>query len=625
MKPWATPPDEPARSNAEPGQVARAVKASVPVYLMATAGAIIVGVAYWNTAARPSLAWWLAIFCALSMARVATAAAFLWQPPPPDALSRWMRSGIAMALAQAALWGALAIVVLRAPGTPEQEAVLHVVLCATAMGAAVHLSPVPRILAAYVLCVLVPLAVRDVALGDPFHLVMASLCVLIGVYTLIIGSNHARALAELLEQRQQNASLVAALKTENARSERARVKAEEASAARTRFFAAANHDLRQPLNAIGLLAQSLQHVRQVEDVGEVAEHLTSCVDGMTDVVDELLEITRLDAGALKPDLSVVRLDQLARECCRQFEIAARIKGLAIDVDVPECCVRSDREMLFRIFGNLVSNAVRYTAAGRILVSGRCRGTVSITVEDTGIGIAPEHQSRVFDEFFQVGNPARDRRLGLGLGLATVKRLCDLLGHRVAVSSVAGEGSRFTVHLGDAVDAATAIATATATAPSPVAPLSVDRRVLVIEDDFDTRTAMQRLLASWGSDVRAVAALPPALDAVAAGFAPDALIVDLRLADGASGVDAVKALRQVLGPSLATLLVTGDANAGVVAEARQLGVPVMFKPVRPARLRAFLAQAFAAPCKAGEATGAGIHVLHAAAPAAADVAEPPKSG
>ncbi len=575
MKPWATPPDEPARSHAEPGQVARAVKASIPVYLMATVGAIIVGVAYWNTAACSTLAWWLTIFCALSMARVATAAAILWKPPPPDALNRWMRSGIAMALAQAALWGALAIVVLRAPGTPEQEAVLHVVLCATAMGAAVHLSPVPRILAAYVLCVLVPLAVRDVALGDPFHLVMASLCVLIGVYTLIIGRNHARALAEILDQRQQNASLVSALQTENARSERARVKAEEASAARTRFFAAANHDLRQPLNAIGLLAQSLQHVQTVDDVGEVAEHLTSCVDGMTDVVDELLEITRLDAGALKPDLSVVRLDQLARDCCRQFEIAARIKGLAIDVEVPECYVRSDREMLFRILGNLVSNAVRYTTDGRIRVSGRCSGTVSIAVEDTGIGIAPEHQSKVFDEFFQVGNPARDRRLGLGLGLATVKRLCDLIGHCVAVSSVPGKGSRFTVHLGEAVDAATA-ATATATAigaaPAPVAPLSVNRRVLVIEDDYDTRSAMERLLASWGSDVRAVPALPPALDAVEDGFAPDALIVDLRLADGASGVDAVKTLRQLLGPSLATLLVTGDANAAIVAEARQLGVP-----------------------------------------------------
>jgi CheY-like chemotaxis protein len=330
---------------------------------------------------------------------------------------------------------------------------------------------------------------------------------------------------------------------------------------------------------------------------------------MADVVDELLEITRLDAGALKPHLSVVRLDQLIKECCRQFEIAARIKGLSIQVDVPECYVSSDREMLSRIFGNLVSNAVRYTASGRILVCGRCTGTVSTTVEDTGIGIAPEHQTKVFDEFFQVGNPARDRRLGLGLGLSTVKRLCDLIGHRVALSSVPGAGSRFTVHLGDAVDAATANATEIATTSSAVAPLAAHRRVLVIEDDFDTRTAMERLLTSWGSEVRAVPALAPALDMVRAGFSPDALIVDLRLADGASGIDAVKSLRRLRGSSLATLLVTGDANPGILVEARQLGMPVMFKPIRPARLRAFLAQAFAAQCSAAAPAASSPDALH----------------
>lgn len=588
----ATPPNEYTHSQAEPGQFSRAVKASIPVYLMATVGAIVVGIAFWDTAARSKLLWWLALFCALSIARMASAAAFLRRPPPPTALDRWARSGIVMALAQAALWGALALLVLRDPGTPKQEAVLHVVLCATAMGAALHLSPVPRILVAYVLCVLVPLSARDVALGDPFHFVMASLCVLIGVYTLIIGRNHALALREVLDQRQRNASLVAALQIENARSEGARVKAVEASAARTRFFAAANHDLRQPLNAIGLLAQSLQHARKVEEVGEVAEHLSSCVAGMTDVVDELLEITRLDAGALKPQLSVVRLDQFAKECCKQFEIAARLKGLSIEVDVPECYVCSDREMLSRILGNLVSNAVRYTSSGRILLRGQSKGFVSIAVEDTGVGIAPEHQTRVFEEFFQVGNPARDRRLGLGLGLSTVKRLCDLIGHRVEVSSVPGVGSRFIVLLGDAVDAGTAIATESASS-SPVAPLSTNRRVLVIEDDYDTRAAMEHLLTSWGSDVRAVPVLAAAFEVIDAGFSPDALIVDLRLADGASGIDAVRGVHRVCGSSLATLLVTGDANAAIIAEARELGLPIMFKPVRPARLRAFLAQAFAA--------------------------------
>jgi signal transduction histidine kinase/CheY-like chemotaxis protein len=583
------PPRPPLGSTADGAQFVRAVGASIPVYLFATAGAAIVGVVHWGGGPRPALGAWLALFCTLTLMRLCATTVFLVRRPPPSAYARWARLGTLIALAQATLWGALSFVLFPRPGSPEQEAVLHVVLCATAMGAAVHLSPVPRILVAYVACVLVPLVLRDLLLADPFHLVMAALGLLTGVYTLIIARGQARALAEILEQRRRNAALVEALHAENARSEQARLAVEGASAARTRFFAAANHDLRQPLNAIGLLAQSLRHVRDRDDVGEVADHLDSCVDGMTDVVDELLEITRMDAGSLQPEVGIVRLDQIARECCRQFEIAARAKGLAVEIDVPEIHVHSDREMLGRILGNLLANAIRYTASGRILVQARSEATVWIAVEDTGIGIAPEYLERIFEEFFQVGNPGRDRRLGLGLGLATVKRLCELVGHRVAVTSSPGAGSRFTVSLGPAADASLP---APASLAAPVAPLSANRRVLVIEDDHDARAAIERLLRAWGSDVRAVAALAPALELVSGGFRPDAAIVDLRLAEGADGIDAVRRLREACGASLPALIVTGDANSDALADARLAAVPVILKPIRPARLRAFLTQAFA---------------------------------
>lgn len=589
LAPRDAPPRPPLGSTADDAQFVRAARASIPVYLFATAGAAIVSVVHWGDGSRPALGPWLALFCTVTLIRLGATAAFLVRRPPPSAFGRWARLGTLIALVQATLWGALSFVLFPGPGSPEQEAVLHVVLCATAMGAAVHLSPVPRILVAYVACVLVPLVLRDLLLGDPFHLVMAALGLLTGTYTLIIARGQARALAEILDQRRRNAALVEALHVENARSEQARLAVEGASAARTRFFAAANHDLRQPLNAIGLLAQSLRHVRDRDDVGEVADHLDSCVDGMTDVVDELLEITRMDAGSLQPEVGIVRLDQLARECCRQFEIAARVKGLAIEVDVPDIHVHSDREMLGRILGNLLANAVRYTAAGRILVQARSEATAWIAVEDTGIGIAPEHLERIFDEFFQVGNPGRDRRLGLGLGLATVKRLCELIGHRVEVTSSPGAGSRFTVSLGPAADAELPVPPSLAT---PVAPLSANRRVLVIEDDHDARAAIERLLRAWGSEVRAVAALAPALELVAGGFRPDAAIVDLRLAEGADGIDAVRRLREACGASLPALIVTGDANSDALAEARLAGIPVILKPIRPARLRAFLTQAFA---------------------------------
>lgn len=584
----ATP--APAAAPAGPDPLVRATQASILVYLAGTLAAVVVAAVYWDAAARPALIGWLAVFCTLTVVRLGTATAFLVKRPPPSAHGAWARSGVAMALVQAALWGALGFVLFEGSGSAEQEAVLHVVLCAVAMGAAVHLAPVARVLQVYVSLVLAPLVVRDVLIGDAFHLTLALLGLLIGLYTLVIARHQARALAEILAQRQHNAALVAALHRENERREQARQAAENANAARTRFFAAANHDLRQPLNAIGLLTQSLHHVRRAEDVGEVADHLAACVDGMTGVVDELLEITRLDAGSLEPDRAAFRLDLLVRDCCRQFEIAARVKGLAMTVDVPAVGVLSDREMLSRILGNLVSNAVRYTPAGQVVVRARVGEEVVVEVEDTGIGIAPEHQARIFDEFFQVANPGRDRRLGLGLGLSTVRRLCDLLGHRVEVQSAAGAGSRFTLRLGPPQDALRPGTTPVAT---PVLPLAANRRVLVIEDDHDARTALARLLASWGSEVATAPGLATALAVLQSGFRPDALIVDLRLADGASGIEAIEQVRQACDAALPTVLVTGDANAEALTDPRLAGVPVLFKPIRAARLRAFLAQAFAA--------------------------------
>jgi CheY-like chemotaxis protein len=168
-------------------------------------------------------------------------------------------------------------------------------------------------------------------------------------------------------------------------------------------------------------------------------------------------------------------------------------------------------------------------------------------------------------------------------------MCDLLGHRVEVRSAPGAGSCFTLRLGPPRDA---LRPGTTPAAAPVLPLAANRRVLVIEDDHDTRTALERLLASWGSEVATAPGPATALALLRSGFRPDALIVDLRLADGASGIEAIEQVRQTCDTALPTVLVTGDANAETLADPRLAGVPVLVKPIRAARLRAFLAQAFA---------------------------------
>lgn len=577
----------------KPMQLDRLMRVNAVVLVLSSVGAVVACAQYVDGPAREALAVWLSLFFGVSIVRrvfglryrrlAATVHA------SPTSLRRWMLWGMASTLVHVLQWGLLSVVLI-VPGSPEAESVLHITLAAVAMGTAVHLAAFYRVLAACVVCVLGPLVLRDLYIGGGHHVLMAILSFLIGVYTLINGRNQAQ--------------LLAALQQESERSEAARRAAEEASAARTRFFAAANHDLRQPLHAMGLLAQTLsaQAARaepvNTAELAQVSGHLIECVDGMTHVVDDLLEITRLDVGNMAPQEAAFAVDELVREACQPYQALARAKGLALVVQVEQAATPlvafSDRALVARVLGNLVSNAIRYTREGSVTVRAQTQGGhVLLSVEDTGIGIAANHLPRIFDEFYQVGNPARDRRLGLGLGLATVKRLSDLLGLAVSVQSVPGRGSTFSLRLAPA--SAAQIAAMRRAVDTAAPPLVASQRVLVIEDDADSRNALLGLLRQWGCEVRAVPGEREALACLAQGFEPEALVVDLRLADGASGLDAIATLRAAAGTPLPALVVTGDAGSEHMRRAEALGLPVLVKPARPMQLRAFLSQVRTADC------------------------------
>jgi signal transduction histidine kinase len=560
----------------EPQRLARLLLVSPMVAVLSAVGAVVSCAPYFNGPVDRALMVWLALFGGVSLARILAAL----HAPRARSLQthprRWALWGLGSTLVHGLQWGGLSVL-LWVPGDPQAESILHITLAAVAMGSAVHLSGFYRVLVVFVLCVLGPLVLRDLFVGSSYHALMAMMIFLIGVYTLLNGRNQAQ--------------LIEALHRENQRSESARRAAEEANAARTRFFAAANHDLRQPLHAMGLLAQTL-HAQGTQatpvDVAEVSGHLVECVEGMTNVVDDLLEITRLDVGHLAPQPSVFAVDELLRETCQPYQALARDKGLQLTVDAGPLAVCSDRALVARVLANLVSNAIRYTRAGAVRLYARAEADqVALRVEDTGIGIAPEHLPRIFEEFYQVGNPARDRRLGLGLGLATVKRLSELLSLSVSVQSAPGQGSVFTLML--------PLAPGQERAPPPAGagaaaePLIASQRVLVIEDDADSRHALLGLLRQWGCDARAAPGAREALAWLGEGFTPDVLVVDLRLADGASGLEAISALRAAVGHDLPALVVTGDAGSEPMREAQARGFAVLIKPARPVQLRAFLSQ------------------------------------
>ncbi len=588
---WLASADVPAA--VETDQLERLVRSTPAAWLLSSLGALICYMQFADGPAGHALTGWFVAFLAVGALRLASS--LLRTPEGTPMSATWVLWWRASTVVHAGLWGVLPLV-LREPGPAEAESVLHMTLAAVAMGGSVRLPGMPRLLKLHVVLLLAPLVLRDLVIGA-HHWLLAFMVFLIGVYSLISGRNQTRALVEIHDQRQRNAELIEALRRENERSESARRAAEQAIAARARFFAAANHDLRQPLNAMGLLAQTLHTRPQQVDVQELSSHLVECVDGMTEVVDELLDISRLDAGSLALQRGAFALDELVRELARTYAPLAQSKQLPIHVDVPRLHVHCDRTLLARVISNLLSNAIRYTERGAVRVVARTLARadgdrVELAVEDTGIGIAEAELPRIFEEFYQVGNPARDRRLGLGLGLATVKRLSDLLDLQVTVQSHPGSGSRFSLLLPpcDGRDDGTASAP-----PSPAAsdadPLA-HRRVLVIEDDADSRHALLGLLRSWGCDARGVIDGPTALACVAEGFRPDALLVDLRLAGGASGVDAIEAVRAALSRPLPALIVTGDVGSERARAAQARGFTVLPKPVKAMPLRAFLGGAFA---------------------------------
>lgn len=572
-------PDVPPAVSGE--NLERLVRTTPMVWSLSTLAACILYLQFIQTSHSQVMLIWVLACGTVSGLRVATSLR------RRSATATWWR---ASTLVHAALWGVLSVL-LWTPGSVISESVLHTTMATIAMGGAVRMPGLPRLADAHVALVLAPLVLRDLATGQSEHWLMALLIFLIGMYAVISRRNQTLALVEIHEQRTRNAELIEALQYENERSEAARRAAEEAIAARTRFFAAANHDLRQPLHAMGLLSQALLEQGQRAAVPEVASHLVACVDGMAQVVDDLLEITRMDAGSMVPQCSVFMLDALLREASRPHGASAHAKGLQLRTEAAPVAVRCDRAMLGRVVSNLLSNAIRYTRSGCVRMRTQVAGAqVLLQVEDTGIGIAAAQQLRIFEEFYQVGNPARDRRLGLGLGLATVKRLSDLLGLGVTVQSTPGVGSVFTLCL---PLAKSPTPTASVTDQMADTPMAGTRRVLVVEDDADSRLALLGLLRSWGCEARGAAGLVDGLMLLDAGFVPEALMVDLRLADGANGIDAVQALRGALQRELLpAVLVTGDVGSAHMQAAQAAGLPVMVKPVKPAQLRAFLGQAFA---------------------------------
>ena len=372
----------------------------------------------------------------------------------------------------------------------------------------------------------------------------------------------------------------------NAALARAKADADDANISKTRFLAAASHDILQPLNAARLYVTSLVERQGGRDDAALVGNIDASLEAVEDILGALLDISRLDAGAMKPQLATFRIDDLLRQLEVEFAPLARENGLALTFVPCALTVRSDRRLLRRLLQNLVSNAVKYTPSGRVLVGCRRRGArLRIDVHDTGVGIPQSKKRAIFREFQRLDHGARIAR-GLGLGLSIVERIARVLDHKIEVQSTVGRGSRFSVEVPQAPALPRGMP---ARPPARVDPGQLaDMAVLCIDNEPKILDGMQALLGGWGCRVLAAADLRTAQTALAeANARPNGLLVDYHLGAG-NGIDAIVQLRQQLG-DLPAILITADLSPQVRADARARDIQVLNKPVKPAALRALLAQ------------------------------------
>ncbi len=478
---------------------------------------------------------------------------------------------------------ALAAVARYAARERSVESLLLLVAGAVAAGFAVHDWVVARD----------PAAVRPVWLvpyAAVFFLTLFGWVLVDRFVRALNAAERANAALEI-RVREKSAALVRQLAdTETARrnadelrqqAEAARSRAEAADRAKSRFLAAASHDLRQPLHALGLVAATLGERSSDAGTRSSVERIRTLVASLEALLSSLLDVSKLDAGAIVAAPRDFPLDPLFARIANDFAPEAGDAGLVLLVLPTRRVARSDPLLLERILRNLVANALKYTKRGGVLVGCRKRGSsLSIEVWDTGPGIPAAEQGRIFEEFYQLGNPGRDRSQGLGLGLAIVRRLAGLLGHDVDVKSRVGRGSVFRVRVPEGV----ARATSSVEAGDPQPGVLTGRRVLVVDDEATVREAMVDALAAWGCQGTAFAG---ALDVPPGTPAPDAMIVDYRLAGGADGLTTLADLRARFGREIPALLVSGESSVAEIARIRASGIPLLHKPVPPARLRAAL--------------------------------------
>ncbi len=551
-------------------QVASMYASAPAAYLADFLTALVLSLSLYAATLRWQVLLWMGLHLLLTLRR-----AYRGYQRSPDAAEHseyWARVNARNMLIRSSVWGLGPWLCLPAgPQHMELWTLTIVMMMGECAGGALSVAFLKRCIPRFIVPSMIGLVTALAWRGDRAHLFLAAGCLLYMGVTIVFARRLNTHLTNSLVMRFEKEALAEQLSRQIAVTQRI-------SEEKTRFLAAASHDLRQPLHAIALFGAVLEKTLQGREEERHAARLMDAVGALGQSLDTLLDISRLDAGVVEPQIQPVALNPLFLALNHVFAAQAAERDLQLRLRATPCWVNSDPRLLLQLLSNLVDNALKYTPHGGVVVAARARGPlVWIDVRDTGIGMAGEHLDRIFEEFYQIGNPGRDRAKGLGIGLSIVQRLSRLLGHPLQVRSRPGGGSRFRLIL-------PAVAALGAAAPEAYPPgaLPLPRRVLVIDDETAIRQAVTELLRAHGVQALAAAGEAEAeavLAQAALGGAPiEALLCDVRLADGADGLAAAQRLRARFGPGLPVLLITGETAPQRLKQVHDSGLRLLFKPV-----------------------------------------------
>jgi signal transduction histidine kinase len=491
----------------------------------------------------------------------------------------WIQVAVQFTAASGVLWGFAGVVFFSTD--PMVLMVLTTFLAAMVAGAvSSHACHTPAY-AAFALPASMPFIARCFWENTPFFWVLGTVAFVYVLINVNYGRNLQNMVIQSIRLRFQNAELIGELTLQK------RV-AEQASIAKTRFLAAASHDLRQPVQAIELLVDALGEDLANHPSKGLLDRIQEAGYGLRNLLNALLDSAKINAAAITAKPRHVQLAPLLKRICNELATQAQHKGLDIRVAKTKACVYTDPALLELILRNYVENAIKYTPEGRVLIGCRKQGgQIRIEVHDTGIGIPASAQETVFQEFYQLGNPERDKAKGLGLGLYIAHSLGKLLNHDIGVNSTVGKGSMFyvTVPQGNASHLMDEPSRVQAGGKTPL----TGKTVLLIDDDDLVRASVTEMLSRWQCSTIAAEDAETALRILMArGRMPDAIVADYRLRNKSTGVQAIQSLQAQLG-NVPAVILTGDTAPSRIQEARNSGFLILHKPLSGVQLRSTLSE------------------------------------